>query len=135
MFGYIPDSRIAIICGVYFLLSLLMAWIVDRLPFFSWVWSSVWGIIWVNVGLVFFVWLPRGELLHPITVLIEEYLVFASSLPPLAIGEYRQYRSKKNKVEDDLLPGIFCSLVGIQAKLDSIFAYLVKEPVEDVQRN
>lgn len=132
MFGYIPDQRIAILCGIYFLLSLIMAEIIRRLPVFSWTWTSVFGIISVNIGLVFFVWLPRGELLHPITVLIEEYLVFASSLPPLSIGEYRQYRQGKKNSRDK----VWQILAEHEAKLVSIFACLAdKCPVEDICHN
>ena len=143
MFDYVPDERIAILCGVYFVLSIIMTIIINRLPVFSWTWTSVFGIACVVLGVYFFAWLPRGELLDPTTAVIDLYLVFASSLSPLSVGEYRQYRQYKEQQQAQDANERACMLgmmTGILAKLDStkldsIFTYLTEQPVEDVTRN
>lgn len=88
---YVVDWRIVALCSTFFVLSIIMSLIINRLKKFSWTFASVWGIFWIVTGVAIFAWRARGEMWW-LQAWVDLFLVFACALPPLAIMEYAKYK-------------------------------------------
>ena len=140
--NYQPDIYIVITALAMFGLSVIMAIILYHLPIHSWVFTSVFGIIYTVSITYLFVWLPRGVLMRPSQAWGDLFINFAFAMIPLTIEEWVKYRRMKRAQsraeghnDNTAIGAIFMSMQGINAKSESILAVLTYKTEEKISRN